>query len=146
TLVHCMNHDWLWIGTTVVLDLAIASGYVLIALHWRRNERSLKESPAKSALRNMKQIFLFCGLCGYLFIPIKMFWPAWRLYDGFLAILAYYTWRYALGSWDLRFVYNELGRSQRLAEEVEESRAESRRRSLFLNAVSHDLRTPLNGL
>jgi hypothetical protein len=48
---------------------------VLIALHWRENEKRIGPSPAKSALSAMKQIFLFCGLCGYLFIPIKMFWP-----------------------------------------------------------------------
>jgi hypothetical protein len=46
TLVHCMNHDTPWIALTVALDLAVALGYALIALHWWRNERPLKESPA----------------------------------------------------------------------------------------------------
>ena len=145
-LTHCMQHDWVWIGITVVLDLTVASGYVVIALHWWRNERPLAESPAKSALRNMKNIFVLCGLCGYIFIPIKMFWPAWRLYDGFLAILAFYTWRYALRTRELRVVYNELNRSAQLERDLVESREESKRKSAFLNAVSHDLKTPLNGL
>src|SRR5262245_34675099 len=96
TLVHCMNHDWFWIGLTVGLDLLVATGYVLIALHWWRNEANVAASPSKKALARMKNIFLYCGLCGYVFIPIKMVWPAWRLYDAFLAVLAYYTWRYAL--------------------------------------------------
>ena len=146
TLIHCMRHDMPWIRLTVLLDLSIASGYILIALHWRRNESPLADCPAKTALRNMKNIFVFCGICGYIFIPIKMVWPAWRLYDMFLAILAYYTWRYALGAWDLKVVYNELGRSARLAHDLEESREESRQKSYFLNAISHDLKTPLNGL
>jgi signal transduction histidine kinase len=146
TLVHCMNHDTFWIALTVVLDLAVALGYVVIALHWWRNERPLKPSPAKSALGTMKRIFLFCGLCGYLFIPIKMVWPAWRLYDGFLAVLAYFTWRYALGTRHLQVVYSELGRTERLARDLEQTREESRRKSFFLNAISHDLKTPLNGL
>jgi signal transduction histidine kinase len=146
TLTHCMNHDWFWIGLTVLLDLAVASGYVVIALHWWRDERPLAESPPKSALRNMKQIFLFCGLCGYLFIPVKMVWPAWRLYNGFLAILAYYTWRYAWGAKDLEVVYSALGRSERLAIDLEETRADAKRKSFFLSTISHDLRTPLNGL
>ncbi len=146
TLVHCMNHDYVWITITVLLDFAVAVGYLVIALHWRRNERKLHDSPAKSALRSMKTIFLFCGLCGYLFIPLKMIWPAWRLYDGFLALLVGYTWHYALRSRQLNVVYSELGRSERLADELMESREEGRRKSYFLNALSHDLKTPLNGL
>lgn len=145
-LTHCMRHDWCWIFVTVVLDLAVASGYVVIAVHWWRNEHPLAESSAKSALRSMKNIFVFCGLCGYIFIPVKMFWPAWRLYDGFLAVLAFYTWRYALQTRQLKVVYSELSRSAQLERDLVESRAESRRKSLFLNAISHDLKTPLNGL
>ena len=146
TLVHCMNHDTFWIALTVALDLAVALGYILIALHWWRNERALEESQAKLALRSMKNIFLFCGICGYVFIPIKMFWPAWRLYDGFLAVLVYFTWRYALRTRNLAVVYSELGRTERLAKDLEETREDSRRKSFFLNAISHDLKTPLNGL
>jgi len=146
TLVHCMNHDYFWIWITVALDFAVAAGYVLIAKHWWENERLLRDSPAKSALQGMKNIFILCGICGYLFIPIKMFWPAWRLYDAFLAVLAYSTWRYALRSRELSVVYNELGRSERLAVELQESQEEGRRKSHFLNALSHDLKTPLNGL
>ena len=146
TLYHCMNGDVPWVMLTVSLDLTVALGYVLIAWHWRKNEQALAESPAKSALRDMKMIFLFCGLCGYLFIPIKMYWPAWRLYDGVLLALAFFTWRYALGARTLKVVYNELERSAKLAADLQASREESTRKSFFLNAVSHDLRTPLNGL
>jgi signal transduction histidine kinase len=146
TLVHCMGHDWFWIGVTVLLDLVVATGYLFIALHWRRNEATVPPSPAKSALGTMKNIFVFCGICGYLFIPVKMFWPAWRLYDGFLLVLAYFTWRYASSARHLRVVYSELGRSAKLAKDLERSREEAQRKSYFLNAISHDLKTPLNGL
>jgi signal transduction histidine kinase len=146
TLYHCMGGDTFWIVATVALDLAVAAGYLLIARHWWVNERTLPHIPARRALGNMRNIFLFCGICGYIFIPIKMFWPAWRLYDLFMLFLVYFTWRYAWGAKDLKVIYAELGRSNRLERELEKSKEESRRKSFFLNAISHDLRTPLNGL
>ena len=145
-LIHCMKHDKLWIAITVALDVAVAVGYLVIAFHWNKNERLLPRSPARTALRQMRNIFVFCGICGYIFIPVKMFWPAWRLYDIFMAALVYFTWRYALSAKHLKVVYEELGRSRQLADDLEKSREESRRKSFFLNALSHDLRTPLNGL
>jgi signal transduction histidine kinase len=145
-LAGCMKGDTLWIAITVTFDLAVATGYSLIALHWMRNGRNLPDVPAKRALSHMRNIFVFCGICGYLFIPIKMFWPAWRLYDIFMAFLVYFTWQYALGSRDLKVVYAELGRSSQLAEDLEKSQQQAKRKSFFLNAVSHDLRTPLNGM
>jgi signal transduction histidine kinase len=146
-LIHCMGHDTPWIWITILLDVTVASGYGLIAVHWWTNQRLLPDgSPAKRALGNMRNIFLFCGICGYIFIPIKMVWPAWRLYDFFMVVLAYFTWRYAWGAKDLKVVYTELGRSSQLQADLESSRQESRRKSFFLNALSHDLRTPLNGI
>src|SRR5258708_470397 len=76
-LAHCMRHDRFWIAVTVVLDVAVACGYVVIAAHWRKTEKSIENSPSKQALGRLKKIFIFCGICGYIFIPIKMVWPAW---------------------------------------------------------------------
>lgn len=146
SLVHCMNHDYAWIGITVFLDLAVATGYMLIARHWNANQRQLRNQAARVALGRMRNIFIFCGICGYIFIPIKMYWPAWRLYDMFLVVLVYFTWRYALETRHLKVVYSELNRTEQLASDLANSREESRRKTYFLNAVSHDMRTPLNGL
>jgi hypothetical protein len=122
-LTHCMGHDYPWIATTVLLDLAVATGYGLIAWHWWTNQKHLPDgAPAKKALGNMRNIFLFCGICGYAFIPIKMVWPAWRLYDVFMAALVYFTWKYAWSAKDLKVVYRELGRSSRLEADLEASR------------------------
>lgn len=146
TLFHCMQNDTFWVVTTVVLDIAVATGYILIMMHWWRNERTLPDIPAKSALRGMRNIFLFCGICGYLFIPVKMYWPAWRLYDIVMVFLVYSTWKYALGSRNLKVVYGEIGRNKELADDLQKTREESKRKTFFLNAISHDLRTPLNAI
>jgi signal transduction histidine kinase len=146
TLLTCMHRDPVWIPITIALDLAITVGYGIIAVHWWRNERQLPASPARSALANMRNIFVFCSVCGYLFVPVKLVWPAWRLYDIFMVVLVFYTWRYAFSAQGLKVVYSSLGRSTKLAADLAESREESNRKSFFLNAISHDLRTPLNGL
>jgi signal transduction histidine kinase len=145
-LTHCMGHDTFWIVATVALCLSNAAGYTLIAIHWWRNARFLPRVPAKGALDNIRNIFVFCGICGYLFIPIKMVWPAWRLYDIVLAVLVFFTWKYALKARELKVVYSAIGQTTQLQKDLEQSLAESRKKSLFLNAISHDLRTPLNGL
>jgi signal transduction histidine kinase len=145
-LYQCMAQDRFWVTVTVALDLSVAIGYLLIAMHWWKNGRHLPASPAKRALSNIRNIFVFCGICGYLFIPVKMFWPAWRLYDVFLTVLLYFTWRYVLGARDLKVIYSEIGRKEKLTDELEKAREESKRKSYFLNAISHDLRTPLNAL
>lgn len=145
-LVHCLDHDWTWIAATVALDLLITAGYLVIARHWWKNERRLPDGPARRALGDMRAIFLLCGVCGYLFIPIKMFWPAWRLYDAILVILAAVTWRYALSAQQLRVIYGSIGDTARLTLELRRSRKESRAKSGFIGALAHDLRTPLAGL
>ena len=76
TLYHCMMGDQFWIALTVLLDAAVAGGYAVIAIHWWKNQRNLPKSPARKALATMRNIFIFCAACGYVFIPVKMFWPA----------------------------------------------------------------------
>ncbi len=146
TLNMCMHGDTPWIVITVLLDFAVASGYILIAKHWWRNERTMPPTPGRKALTSMRNIFIFCGLCGYMFIPIKMVYPAWRLYDLFMIFLVYFTWKYAWGAKDLKVLYNELGRTNQLEAELDKTKADMRKKSFFLNAISHDLRTPLNGM
>jgi hypothetical protein len=128
-LYHCMAHDTFWVAITVALDLTIAVGYAIIAYHWWKNQRIAANTPGRTALCNIRNIFIFCGFCGYIFIPIKMFWPAWRLYDIALAFLAYYTWRYVWNARELKVIYNELGQSRKLKDELEKSQTESKQKS-----------------
>jgi len=125
TLYQCMHGDTPWIVITVVLDLAVAVGYLLIAKNWWENERQIEGiNPAKIALGRLKNIFIFCGICGYVFIPIKMFWPAWRLYDVFVAVLVFFTWRYALKARDLKIIYTAVGGHNLLEKLVQERAGE----------------------
>ena len=41
----CMKGDKLWIAITVGLDFIVAAGYILIALHWWKNQRLLPDVP-----------------------------------------------------------------------------------------------------
>src|SRR5688500_6347504 len=59
-LADCMSGDWAWIAITVGLDLAVATGYGLIALHWWKNSRLVpSDSPPKRALDRIRNIFIF---------------------------------------------------------------------------------------
>src|SRR5436305_9408592 len=108
--------------------------------------RNSPKALARKAQVAMRNIVNFCAACVYVFIPVKMFWPAWRLYDIVMAFLVYFTWKYAWGAKSLKVIYNELGRSQQLQHDLDESREQSRRKTFFLNPLRHVLRTPLNGM
>jgi signal transduction histidine kinase len=145
-LYHCMSHDWLWIGITIFLDVAVASGYVLIALHWWRNQQRVGPSPARRRWPTSATSSSSAASAGTR--SSRSRWSGRRggLYDMFMLVLAYQTWRYALRAKDLKVIYAELGRTTQLAADLEKSREESRKKTHFLNALSHDLRTPLNGI
>lgn len=122
TTWHCMNQDAPWVLTIGVLCFTIIIGYLIIAFHWYSNLRTLKKGLAKSSLFNMVNIFLFCGICGYLFPLIKMGWPIWRLHAIFLLVLNIFTWRYALNTPKLRVVYEELHNTGKITEQLHEQK------------------------
>lgn len=142
----CMKGDLFWVVATVALNIFVVVGYIIIAHRWKQAAANSPPSVEKKALNELKFIFMFCALCGYMFIPIKMVWPAWRLYDFVLVVLIYYTFRFVFRGGKIKLVYDKLNRVEALEHEVEERRSESRRKSAFLSALSHDIRTPLNGV
>lgn len=75
----CMSHDTFWSSLTIVLNLIVFVGYVIISGHWLRMQRKLADTPTKLALRQLFLIFAFCGVSSYLMSAISFTWPAWRL-------------------------------------------------------------------
>lgn len=105
---HCV-HESAWIGwVTIVLSVTIIIGYVKIALHWYKNIHGLKPGLEKTSLINMVNIFLFCGICGYFFLIVMMWYPIWEIRALFLAVLSFFTWAYAINTSKLKVIYQQL--------------------------------------
>jgi signal transduction histidine kinase len=143
---HEMSREALLAGVTELLVLIVALGLVAIAMHWRRIQDTRPPSSARTALEQMKRTFLFCGIGFCVFVLVQIFWPAWRLSEVILALLALAVWRYARRARGLEEVYQELSRVAELEKQFERARSECKRKSEFLNAISHDLKSPLNGI
>lgn len=98
TLFHCLDGDGVVMALAIILCSGIFIGYWIIASRWSAAAGKSKASDARKALNDLKWIFILCGICGYLWVILEAFWPAWRLYLLFLAALNFVTWRYVLRS------------------------------------------------
>lgn len=127
TLIHCMDHDMVSIAIVVLLCIGVFSGYMAIAYRWLKAAEEAPESEAKKALNDLKWIFLFCGVCGYLWVVLETVWPAWRFYMFFLAALNFYTWRYVIRVDSLERIYRYLKDHDMLVKEIEDLKAENNR-------------------
>ena len=144
--VSCMLRDWPWIYAEVAEDVVVWLAYVAIAVHWKLNTRGLPGGPSRAALDGLFLIFVFCGLSGYIFPALRLWWPAWRLGVLLKAALIVFTVRYVALTRGLRVVMEEMKDKRELIRERDSARDESRRTGLFLNALSHDLRTPIEAI
>ncbi len=118
SVIECMNHDWVWIDITVALCFFILLGYFIIAFHWGICKQHSKKGPATSALADLQWIFILCGICGYGFFLIQLFWPARRLFDIFMIVLAFFTWRYVFKLGRFKVVYDELDKASSLESNI----------------------------
>ena len=107
-LIHCMDSDYVTLTIVVLLCFSIFAGYIMIAYRWSMISKALPDGPSKRALNDIKWIFIFCGICGYGWLILEIFWPAWRLYMILLTLLNIFTWRYVLMQGLLEALYSYL--------------------------------------
>jgi signal transduction histidine kinase len=141
-----MRHDTPWIVAIVSLSGIVVIGYAWIAYKWHRDEKLVHDPVTKRPLRLQRQIFFWCGICGYGATIIRMWWPAWRLFAFALATLVSYTVYYLWATRGMRTIYESLHEVEKLRDDVGQMKLESESRRFFLNAISHDLRSPLNAI
>jgi signal transduction histidine kinase len=123
TSIHCMNHDWFWINILNFLCASIVIGYGVIAYSWHRSERTAKDVASKTELSTLRWIFFWCAICGYGFVIIRFWWPAWRLTAIAMGFLSFFTWRYIFFTHGLRAVYERLNAVDELQDEVNHYRS-----------------------
>jgi signal transduction histidine kinase len=136
--------DLRWAWVTVALSAAVASGYIAIAVNRYFQAKLGRRDESRVALARLRNIVLCSFAFGVVFYATDMAWTMWRLYDLALLALAVYTWGAVVrmrgpGLVDERLA--KLDELERLAAENEEL---ARQKAFFLNALSHDLRAPLN--
>ncbi len=127
SLIHCMDYDFVNITLVLLMCVGVFTGYMIIAYRWSKASKEVPESEAKQALNDLKWIFLFCGVCGYLWVLLETVWPAWRLYMIFLAILNFVTWRYVIRVDSLDRIYRYLKDRDDLIKEIEDKQIEINR-------------------
>lgn len=126
-LIHCMDYDFINITLVILMCVGVFTGYMVIAYRWSKASNEVPDSEAKRALNDLKWIFLFCGVCGYLWVLLETVWPAWRLYMIFLAALNFVTWRYVIRVDSLDRIYRYLKNRDDLVKEIEAKQIEIER-------------------
>jgi signal transduction histidine kinase len=114
----------LWPWATIALSVLLAAGYCVIAVNWYFQRKLSKNAEARAALARLRVICLSCAICGYTIYLADMPWLFWRLYDGLLLVLLYYTWSFVFRTRGLSLV------SQRLAQLDELERSASKYRQI----------------
>jgi len=125
--VDCMREDWPTIAVVVALQLGIIVGYLLIAKRWRSYEVDNAEGErddGADALRDLRNTFVLCVLCGYVSSIVFLWWPAYRLLAFVLVALNYYTWRFFVRSGKLELIYKQRKVLTRVRGERDEAKKE----------------------
>ena len=144
-------NDLRWAWLTVALSAAVVVGYAIIAFNRYFQAKLERRADARAASLRLANIFACCCVCGVVFYATDMAWRLWRLYDLVLLCVALYAWSFVVRMRALSLVDARLARVDELERTAEQQRAlvaqkelQAKQKAFFLNALSHDLRAPLN--
>ena len=101
---------WAWV--TIALSLAVAVGYVVIAINRHFQAKLSRMRESKEAFARLRTIVIASALCGTVAYATDMLWVGWRLYDLVLLGLAYHTWSFARRMRGLGLVDDRLAQTE----------------------------------
>ena len=143
--------DLRWAWLTVALSAVVVVGYAVIAFNRYFQAKLDRRADTRAASLRLINIFACCCVCGVVFYATDMAFGLWRLYDLVLLCVALYAWSFVVRTRALSLVDARLARVDELERTAEQQRAlvaqkeeQAKQKAFFLNALSHDLRAPLN--
>lgn len=105
TSIHCAG-GWALLGVLTALRAGVIIGYLVIARDWRRREKTAASNKGIQALGELREIFTWCSICGYLAPIVMALVPVYSINIIALAYLNWRTWRYVGHLSDLQIVYS----------------------------------------
>lgn len=96
TLLTCLQGDIVLMVLIYSLCTVVLAGYIKIYRMFLSLIHEVEHTPAAQTFRRLADIFLYCGLSGYGFTLVSMFFPVWKIQPVLLLLLAYATWDFIL--------------------------------------------------
>lgn len=97
TLLHCARHDMIVIYTIIISCCWIVIRYACIAIYNIRAALRSQDVISRRYNISFAALFMFCGIGGYAFTVIRIWWSSYKLLAIILLLIGISTelfWRY----------------------------------------------------